>query len=212
MPQQTYLSGNEWVQQRPFTHPDHIQADQHTLRHIAGQLHLLLSSPDLNPTAQPPYTILLNHSDDGDWFHRIVLAAPERLRRHRPLTIVGFFGQKQETVDSNIVHKFDRTLIAEIPQHPGLLSYSSMALEQGNYANLVIFSDGAARDHWSTSQAHVQAVQQLSPDFYRTVTIYNGRLSQGINHHQELTVVRVKYYDYQCQPRWQAVREIPPGA
>lgn len=200
------LSVEEWNRQRPFTHPRHISEDEKTLRYMAGQVCVLLDYPYL--PAEPPHTVLFNRPDHSPWFHRIVLADPGPLRRLRPLTIVGFFGQKQPGADAEIAHEFDRTLVAEIPQYPGLLSYSSMALNNGNYANLVIFTNDAARDRWSTSQAHAQAVQELAPHYYRTVTIVNGCLPEGIYHHHDLTLVRVKYYDYQCRPRWQAVREI----
>lgn len=200
------LSSKEWNRQRPFTHPRHIAEDEKTLRYMAGQVCVLLDYPYLS--SEPPHTVLFNRPDHSHWFHRIVLADPDPLRRLRPLTVVGFFGQKQAAADQKLAHEFDRTLIAEIPQYPGLLSYSSMALNDGNYANLVIFTDRAARDRWSTSQAHAKAVHELSPNYYHTVTIVNGRLPEGIYHHHDLILVRAKYYDYQCRPRWQAVREI----
>lgn len=201
-----HLSPSEWVQVRPFTHPDQIDHAQNILRYMAGQVCVLLAYPYLS--SEPPHTVFFNRPDNGDWFHRIVLSAPERLRETRPLTIVGFFGQKQEGADSDAAHEFDRLLVAEIPDHPGLLSYSTVALDNGNYANLVLFSDEAARDHWGASQAHAQAVRQLAPSYYQTVTIYNGRLPQGIGHYQNLSLIRAKYYDYQCRPHWRAVREI----
>ena len=160
-------------------------------------------------SSEPPHIVLFNRPDNSKWFHRIVLADPETLNRAQPLTIVGFFGRKRADGDVKFAHNFDRILIDEIPRYPGLLSYSSMALNDENYANLVTFTSSAARDHWSTSKAHAQAVKQLSPNYYLTVTIYNGRLPYGIHQHHDLTLIRAKYYDYQSQPLWQAVREIP---
>lgn len=200
------LLPHQVVETRPFTHPSHIATDQNTLRYMAGQVCVLLEYPYLAST--PPHIVLFNRPGDDHWFHRIVIAQPEMLREKRPLTVVGFFGQKKPGADGNVAHTFDRMLIEEIPDHNGLLSYSSMALANNNYANLVVFVDSAARDHWSTSKAHAQAVRELSPSYYRSVRIYNGRLPNNIFHHHDLTIIRAKYYDYQCQPLWQAQREI----
>jgi hypothetical protein len=201
-----HLQPAQTLTERPFTHPDHLAVDQRTLSYMAGQVCVLLEYPYLS--AEPPHIVLFNRPDHSNWFHRIVIAQPEELREVRPLTIVGFFGQKRDDADMELAHEFDRVLIAEIPAHPGLLSYSTMALSDGNYANLVIFAHDEARNGWSSSQAHAQAVRQLSPNYYWTVCIYNGRLPQGIYHHHHLQLSRANYYDYQSEPRWQAVREI----
>lgn len=205
-----HLQADEITAERPFTHPKQITADQKTLCYMAGQVCVLLEYPYL-PSA-PPHVVLFNQPErdhqSGAWFHRLVIAQPEPLRQIRPLTIVGFFGRKREEANSALAREFDDILVAEIAQHPGLLSYSSMALGGGNYANLVIFADDDARNQWRSSQAHAQAAEQLSPHYYQTVCIYNGRLPDGIYHHHHLQLTRAKYYDYQTEPRWQAVREI----
>jgi hypothetical protein len=81
-------------------------------------------------------------------------------------------------------------------------------LANGDYGNLVLFTDEKARDHWSTSQAHAQAVRSLAPSYYLSVRIYNGRLPDGIINSSKLHLTRAKYYDYCSQPMWRAVREI----
>jgi hypothetical protein len=201
------LSPTEWDPARPFTHPEQIRQAQRSLRYMAGQVAMLLANPYL--AGEAPHTVFFNHAEENGWFHRAVISEPEPLSQSRPLTLVGFFGEKQEESDSALAHEFDRLLIEEIEAHPGLLSYSTTALGDGDYANLVIFSDPAARDRWSESQAHAQAVRQLAPNYYRTVTIFNGRLPGGLDPHPALTLVRAKYYDYQSRPRWQAVRALP---
>jgi len=197
---------HEIVKTRPFTHPSHIATDQNTLRYMAGQVCVLLEYPYLAST--PPHIVLFHRPGNDSWFHRIVIAQPDMLKEERPLTIVGFFGHKNPDADQNGVHTFDRMLVDEIPDHDGLLSYSSMALADENFANLVVFADADARDQWSTSKAHAQVVRELSPNYYRAVRIYNGRLPNGIYQHHDLTLMRAKYYDYQCQPLWQAQRDI----
>lgn len=200
------FSPMEWDPARPFTHPEQMRQARQILRYMAGQVAMLLENPCRMGKA--PHTVFFNRAAENDWFHRVVISEPEPLRRPHPLTLVGFFGDKQEESDSALAHEFDRLLIEEIEAHPGLLSYSTTALDGGDYANLVIFSDPAARDRWSESRAHAQAVRRLAPNYYRTVTIFNGRLPEGLAPHPDLTLVRAKYYDYQSRPRWQAVRTL----
>ena len=206
MPRLIQLAPQEFVEERPFTSPDHMTDDHKILCYMAGQVYMLLQYPYL--PSESPHTVLFNRPTNSTWFHRIVLADPDTLHQATPLTIVGFFGRRRAEANHKFAHEFDRILVSEIPQHPGLLSYSTMALSDDNYANFVIFTSDTARDHWSTSRAHAQAVNELSPNYYLTVTIYNGRLPYGIQQHHDLTFIRAKYYDYQSQPRWQAVREI----
>ncbi|MFQ5400577.1 MAG: hypothetical protein ACE5E7_13390 [Anaerolineae bacterium] len=197
------LQAKEIVRARPFTDPDHIANDRNTLRYMLTQLCLLLEYP-----YRIPRTVLFTRSEDDEWFHRLVLPRPEQLRVQKPVTVVGFFGQRREKANLELAHEFDRILIAEIDDHPGLLSYSTMALAGGNYGNLVLFANRNARNHWSTSQAHAQAVNMLAPGYYRSVRIYNGRLPDGIANSRGLRLTRAKYFDYCSDPLWQAVREI----
>lgn len=203
----TYLNAKEIVHSRPFTHPNHIANDRNTLRYMLTQLCVILESP-----YHVPRKVLLTRSEDADWFHRLLLPRPDQLRQQKPVTVVGFFGHRREDASLEEAKAFDRILITEIDEHPGLFSYSTMALANGDYGNLVLFADDAARDHWSTSQAHAQAVNVLAPSYYLSVRIYNGRLPNGIAHSDGLRLIRAKYYDYCSDPLWQAVREIEsPG-
>ncbi len=198
-----YLTTMEIVRARPFTHPDHIANDRNILIYMLTQLCLLLESPH-----HVPRTTLFTRPENNEWFHRLVLPRPEKLRSQKLLTVVGFFGQRRENGNVEQIHEFDRILIAEIKDHPGILSYSTMALANGDYANLVLFTDQEARNHWSTSQAHAQAVNVLSPNYYLSARIYNGHLLDGMVNSDGLRLTRAKYFDYCCTPLWRGIREI----
>ncbi len=202
------LTPNEVKADRPFTHPRHIVEDRTSLSPMLAQLCLLLDYPHL-PVSRPR-TVLFQATGANSWFHRLVLARADNAWMGQRLTIVGFFGQRRADADLALAHEFDRLLIAEIPDFPGLCSYSTMAIGGGNYGNLVVFSDGQARHQWSASRAHSQAVTTLSPNYYLTVTIYHGELPKGLMQPDELKLTRAKYFDYQSRPRWEALREIKP--
>ena len=96
----------------------------------------------------------------------------------------------------------------EIPQHNGLISYSTMLLRDGNYANLVLFTDPSAQIDWSRSEAHAKAVYELSPGYYHSIRIYNGRLPRGIHQSDALDLHKARYFDYDQTPMWRGVRTL----
>lgn len=203
MEQAIVLGPAEVVGDRPFTHPGHIRSDVNTLRHMIDQLCLFLENFGAGQDGQP---ILAHQPNRQNWVYRLLIARPERLMRPGQLSFVGFLGQRLPNADVEAANEFDKILLAEIPDHPGLLSYSTMALVSGNYSNLVVFSDPMVKEQWSRSQAHAQAVRKLAPDYYSSVSLYNGLLPRGISDSNALRLTRIKYFDYQSKPRWRAVR------
>ena len=83
-----------------------------------------------------------------------------------------------------------------------------MLLKDGNYANLVLFTNVEAQMGWSRSEAHAKAVYELSPNFYHSIRIYNGRLPQSIQNSNALTLHKARYFDYNQTPMWRGVRTL----
>jgi hypothetical protein len=201
----TYLDPGEVVDGRPFTDPQHITGDLNSLRYLADQLRLLLKNPRLLGKSQPPITVY-RPDLPNEWVYRIVIPDPEQLLAGDRLIFVGFLGQRRDEADRTVADEFDEILVGEIPEHAGLLSYCTMALVSGNFCNLVLFSDEGAKVRWSRSRAHDRAVRQISPDYYYSVRLYNGVLPRGISDGRDMQLTRVKYFDYQDDPWWRAVR------
>lgn len=201
-----FLGPGEAVDEHPVADPAHIAGDVNSLRYMVDQLSMYLEKSP--PAAGEPTPITVTHPRRGRWVYRLVIGRPQQLVRQAPLTFVGFLGQRRPGADNALIDSFDKTLVSEIPQHAGLLSYSSMALISGNYSNLVLFAHGQAKDRWSRSEAHDRAVSTLAPDYYRSIRLYNGTLPQGIHDSGRLQVARVKYFDYGTEPCWRAVREL----
>jgi len=200
------LSPTDILAERPFTHPTHIPNDLSTLRYMAGQLCLTLQNPHM--MTDSPQTILFNLPGKTSWIHRLVLANPRHFAQPGLIHVVGFFGQSRSEADIELAQEFDRTLMKEIPQHEGLISYSTMLLKDGNYANLVLFTSGDAQMAWSRSEAHAKAVYELSPSFYHSIRIYNGRLPHGIQRRDALKLHKARYFDYDQTPMWRGVRTL----
>lgn len=203
------LKPTEVVLDRPFTNPDRIVNDVNALRFMVDQLCLFLENNHLNTNQPSP--IIVHQPSRDNWLYRLVIARPEIIVQPGELTFVGFLGHRREDANLELANEFDKTLINEIPDYPGLLSYSTMALVSGDFSNLVIFTDTSVKEQWSRSKAHEQAVRKLSPDYYNSIKLYNGQLPGGITDSRALQLTRIKYYDYQVQPRWHAVREFQEG-
>lgn len=201
-----HLTPTDILAERPFTHPQHIPDDQKTLRYMARQLCLTLDNPHM--FSHIPQTILFNVPGQSSWQHRLVLANPHHFQRPDVIQVVGFFGQSRSQTNIELAQEFDKTLLKEIPQHQGLISYSTMALRDGNYANLVLFTDEEAQMGWSRSDSHARAVYELSPNFYYSIRIYNGRLPHGITQSDALHLHKARYFDYTQSPMWRGVRTL----
>ena len=204
------LEPEEVVQDRPFTDPDRIGKDINTMRFMVDQLCLFLENHHLYADQTPP--IIVHQPSRDQWLYRLVIARPEILLQPGELTFVGFLGHRRQDANMELASEFDEILVDEFPDYPGLLSYSTMALVSGDFSNLVIFSDTEVKRQWSRGLAHQQAVRKLSPDYYESIKLYNGNLTGGITDSGALQLTRVKYFDYQKNPLWHAVREFPEGS
>jgi hypothetical protein len=200
----SYLEPADSAHGHPFAHPSHIASDVNSLRFMIDQLCLFLESPHLYSHSSRP--IIFHRPSPEKWLYRLVVADPVHLMQQSSLTFVGFLGQKRSDANIALADEFDQTLVGEIPNHPGLLSYSTMGLVSGDFSNLVIFSNLEAKAHWSRSNAHAKAAGKLSPDYYLSIRLYNGQLSRGIADSHSLQLTQIKYFDYQANPWWQAVR------
>ena len=111
--------------------------------------------------------------------HRAILFDARRLGDGRELVWVGFFGVKRPDVDRAPLYRMDDELIRELPAHPGILSYSSLELADGNWGNLILLDGDEAREHWRTSERHAHAARELAPRHYEHVRLHQGVLPGG---------------------------------
>jgi len=137
---------------------------------------------------------------------RIVLCDPEALAEVYDFCVVGFFGERRLGVDPAPVEEVDRQLIADFPNHPGMLGYMSMELVDHYWTNLVLHTRPEDIHRWSDSPLHIRATEQLSPGYYRNVRIHRGRLPGGVVGSGPIEINSTRYWDYDSSPAWRAVR------
>lgn len=200
------LGLEEKVAGRAFSDPEHTRGDLETLRRMAQQLVDTYEDPvvcDFTPGKGP-----VCQSDPQGRHFRIYYLQPLVLFNYRPITVVGFFGQKRPGADIRPLIQADKAFEGEFHKFPGLLSLSTVRLPDGDFANLVLFSDPGTVDHWNHSPLHRDLVAKVSPPYYQGIRLNRGVLPQGLDAPEELYLERVRYLDYSTNPAWRAVREM----
>jgi hypothetical protein len=81
-------------------------------------------------------------------------------------------------------------------------------MANGDFANLVMFTDPEAKDKWNTSPLHYETVAKISPPYYKYIRLNNATLPFGLDDPEAMNLIRVKYIDYSANPPWRAVREF----
>jgi hypothetical protein len=193
------LESAELLPNRPFTHPVNTEADHADLEHIRTLLREALQQTP-PPT---PYEI------SGER-HRFIILNHAALLTTQPITVVGFCASKRGNLSPALLDEMnvvDGDLMRELAQHPDMLTYSSIQLQDGNWKNLVLLRSNAGIGHWRNSQRHGYAADKLSPQYYAHVRLHNGVLPQGLAS-AHIVLTSTKYYDFDCEPAWRAVRVL----
>lgn len=192
------------VESRPFTDVKHTADDLRALRTMANWLAELIREPKPLPVSPRPLTIE-SHGPDRRYV-RAVLNRPELLEADRDFAVVGFFGQRRPHADRMPIDTVDTQLQAEFPDHPEVIAYCSIQLQDGNYGNLVLLDQEDGREHWRESKRHQYAVSEVAPRFYSSVRLHNGVLHGGLQT-GDIQLRRTKYFDYH-EGLWCGRREL----
>lgn len=206
-PEPVLLEATETVADHPCTDVALYSPDLDLLAYLLQDLRGLLRSDDagkIDVVAHEP--ILWNVHGLR---RRTVVCDPELIRLLDRVHIVGFFAHRRDDIDYRSLDSLELDLLLEFRRFPGILSYSSMELANEFWANLVVHTEPDDTEAWRTSTAHTHAVD-VSPDLYASIRIHNGHLDGGVMSNQAIVVDRTKYWDYESDPVWRAMREFDP--
>lgn len=197
------LGITEAARRRPFTSPDLYATDVGFLSHMVEDLRILLRpSQEMEPYRPIEWTV-------DTLKRRTIVCQPEALRTScDDVSVVGFFGQRNLDRDGATLEEANAEIVLEFRNYPGILSYSSMELVDGNWANLVLHDKPDTREYWRASRRHAEAAEKLSPLFYRTVRIHNGILPGGLYGGQTVQLQCTKYWDFRSRRIWRGMREL----
>lgn len=199
--------------ENPAGHPcadlRHYKADLALLNHLLQDLRVLLHRARAGEQVLRPYEVR-TWQEDG-LRRRIVICDPATLLEGTDVLIVGFLGNRRATAEAQAIDEFDIDVVSEFRQYPGILSYSSTERIPKQWAHLVVHQEAGDREDWRHSAVHIEAAEVLSPVVYHSVRIHNGRLRGGPIGDGRMTVELSKYWDYDSDPMWHAMRTIPGG-
>lgn len=201
------LATNETSRGRTFTAPRNYTTDARALHYLLHDLKCLIDAERVPINAHSP----IEWEANGLGRRVIVCDYQGLTSAHDELCFVGFFGERHLDRSSEALEVANAEIVLEFQNYPGILSYSSMELYDGNWANMVIHDLPAARENWRGSARHAEAATRLSPDYYRNVRIHNGIISGGLNGGGAPAIQTTKYWDYEAVPLWQAVRNLVPA-
>jgi hypothetical protein len=198
------LAASDVVQGRAFTDPVNTADDLTAIRIMAAALRELLERP--LPGGSRPLIIQMPRPDGRQ--HRVAISNDHPLRARRDMGFVGFFAKRRTGIDLSLLLITDDEMVQELPAYPGVLSYSSLELTDGNWANLIMVDPPEAKEHWRISEKHAFAAREMAPKYYAVVRLHNGLFPGGLVSDRDPILVRTKYYDFQEAALWRAEREL----
>ena len=197
----------------PADHPSadvrHYGADLALLNYLLQDLRVLVRQADAGDTELRPYQTII--WDVHGLRRRTVMCDPASLLRGTDVWIVGFLGDRRSSDDAKEIDAFEIDVIGEFRQYPGILSYSSVELIDNQWANLVVHRNIGNREAWRHSHVHMHAAEELAPRVYHSVRIHNGRIRGGPIGSGTVIIETTKYFDYDSDPMWHAIRALPGG-
>ncbi len=200
------LGPREEASGRPFTSVDLIARDLETLLQLLADVRGVLREVDAGIRALEPYQRMAWKVDGLT--HRLIICDEDRLRHRDRTCVVGFFGERNVDQDPSPLEEANSAIVGEFTNYPGILSYSSIELAEGRWANLVLHDDPIDREYWRGSELHAEAARLLSPIHYKNVRIHNAELTDGLTDDPKLVLERTKYYDFEGGVEWRAQREL----
>lgn len=205
----TRLGPNDDAPGHPIADTSHYEADIALLNYLLQDLRALTRRATRGELTLTPQQVIT--WDVHGLARRTVVCDPDGLRNDADVQIVGFFGDRREAADKPTIEASEIELIGEFPNYPGIVSYSSVELVDGYWANLVVHRSPDDREAWRGSAAHVDAVDRVAPIAYHGVRIHNGCIPHGVPGHRTVVIESTKYWDYDVSPTWHAIRILPGG-
>jgi len=182
--------------------------DHVILSYMARKIHVMLHSLDQATTTSQPLLYYLDERHKRT--HRIAIYNPQELLLNNGLPFVGFVSLRRNSLNPLVLDELralDKRLVAELVNSPGLLSYSSLELHEGNWCNLVLFGNANAKIHVTNNDTHTYAAYEFAPRCYEWIRLHNGFMPVGLAGN-EMLLQRTKYYTFLEAHQRPILREV----
>lgn len=184
--------------------------DSIILRYMARRLALTLLQLDSHDLSRSTRPLIYKLQERHGRTHRIAIYRPQELLAGTPLSFVGFISKKQKSLHPSILKKIqmaDKKLVEELAEAPGILSYSSLELRNGDWCNLVLLKNASAKIYLKNSETHKHAAYHLAHSYYKWIRLHNGVMPEGLDH-MEMQLQKTKYYTFKAQHARPTIREF----
>jgi hypothetical protein len=203
------LTTNIYYEQEP-TYVSKGKLDSTILRYMARRLHLTLRQLQTTVFSRRKRPQVYKLQERHGRMHRIAIYQPQILHMESSLFFVGFISQKQKNLRPSIlqeIQRIDKKLVEELADAPGILSYSSLELRNGDWCNLVLLGDANAKMHITSSETHNHAAYHLAHCYYEWIRLHNGVMPEGLDH-TEMHLLKSKYYTFHAEQSKPSIREL----
>ena len=184
------------------------------LRYMARRLHLILQQLDTPIPIISNRPFIYHLPERYGRTHRIAIYKYQELLFRSDFTFVGFISHKQKNLQPHIIAEIEATdqkLVNELVGNPGILSYSSLELRNGDWCNLVVMNNANAKTHLKNTKTHVYAAHQLAGHYYEWIRLHNGIMPEGLDH-TEMHLQKTKHYSFIATHQRPAIREESYGS
>lgn len=178
------------------------------LRYMAQRVSVTLRSLTLEITTVRPVLYYLDERHRRT--HRMAIYNPEELLLPNTVAFVGFVSGKLKPLRPSVaadLRIMDKKLVTELANTPGLLSYSSLELHEGNWCNLVLLNDPEIKLRLKQAATHQYAAYEVAPSCYEWIRLHHGYMPGGLAGN-EMVLQKTRYYTYQGAERRPTIREI----
>jgi hypothetical protein len=196
------LSANQVCAGRPFAAPAHTVREAGVMQNMLDRLRVLVAGWSGDTTG------LLIREPDSDG-HRHWIRAPDvaALRSAGGMTAVGFFGRARAGIDHVPIDELEAGIVDTLETIPGVRCYYDAELAEGGYGNLILCAEPDAPKRVETHALHRRAVE-LTPRHYHSVRLHTGVVPGRFLGDDSLVIERTRYYDFDSDPPWLAVRTL----
>ena len=171
-----------------------VRLDLRVLRYMAHSVHFRLLRSASEATLPSMEYIVERRKRT----HRVIIYQQQENLLQASLLFVGFVSGMQPHVSPVIaqeIQRVDQLFIAELAHNAGLLSYSSLELNPGQWYNLVLLSDLAAKTHFKESSTHRYAAYNLAMHYYAWIRLHHGIMPGGLES-KHMLVQSTKLYSF----------------
>lgn len=150
--------------------------DQHVLSYMASAAFQAIKQQESSALQLP---VIAYVNEPGQPAYRVV-TYKKAIPVDDTILFVGFLSKKQAAISATLseyLGVIDGQMITRLTGFPALLSYSSLELSDGNWCNLVIFTQDALRDDLLATALHQHAAYELAPLYYQWIRIHRGLIT-----------------------------------